>query len=58
MHGVLGVGTVKKWRLSPIFLKVQWKGKKIDMARESETNGLRKSQKCNLIYQVINHPLR
>lgn len=34
------------------------KEKKIDLAIESETNGLRKCQTCNLVYKVINYPCR
>ena len=56
MNNMLGVGIFKKGRLILYILRSSVKKDKIDLAIESETNGLRKSQTCNLVYKVTNYP--
>lgn len=56
MNNMLDVGIFKKGRLILYILRSSMKKEKIDLAIESETNGLRKSQTRNLVYKVINYP--
>lgn len=44
MNNILGVGIFKKGRLILHILRSSMNKEKIDLAIESETNGLRKSQ--------------